>query len=157
MQLPRRKPETTVHDLTYCFLPHKIIISGHTSDCYDFNTFFIKFQHYLHFHILFDKIVYYFQLIISLFFWDFWRDSSKMFSRIFLFYLILHQKRCSVVQPDPRTSFSLYYPYVQAYRYQSLKGYFSSSITSFPADTSINTLSGSAFFIASSNSHRLWI
>ena len=36
------------------------------SVCYDFNTFFIKFQHYLHFHILFDKIVYYFQLIISL-------------------------------------------------------------------------------------------
>ena len=41
--------------------------------------------------------------------------------------------------------------------YKPLTGYFSSSITSFPADTSINTLSGSAFFIASSNSHRLWI
>ena len=81
----RRKPETTVHDLTYCFLPYKIIISGHTSDCYDFNTFFIKFQHYLHFHILFDKIVYYFQLIISLIF----GFPEKLFKNVLKDILIL--------------------------------------------------------------------
>ena len=156
MQLPRRKPETTVHDLTYCFLPYKIIISGHTSVCYDFNTFFIKFQHYLHFHILFDKIVYYFQLIISLLL----VFPEKLFKNVLKDILILPDfasKKMFCGTTSPRTSFSLYYPFVQAYRYQSLKGYFSSSITSFPADTSINTLSGSAFFIASSNSHRLWI